>query len=221
MTITSAPSMGGVYALDALPPEEQARRQLFTLFPAGLDRGEWYELRCLDCSVTPARPGPRHFFRSITELVQAAMAYRDRWDVFYGVGLRRCPATDDITRCPHGERGANHISRLTVAWGDFDVRSEGEPTKPYATLEELLGVLLAQAPTPHLIVGSGTGAHAYWPLGAATRQLTRVEQINRGLREKLRADNAVDAARILRVAGTFNRKHGTSLPVRLLRCGDG
>ena len=63
---------------------------------------------------------------------------------------------------------------------------------------------------------SGAGLHAYWPLGAATHELDRVEAINRGIRDRLRGDNAIDAARILRVAGTFNHKHGRPLPVELM-----
>jgi len=199
-----------------LAPDEQARLQLFTLFRGGLDVGEWYELRTLDCSRRPARPGPRLYFRSLTRLIAEALRLRDGWDVFFGVGLRRCPAAFDIHECPHSERGADHISRLPAAWGDFDVADPDTPTKPYASVDDLLVTLRGVEPRPALLVASGHGVHAYWSLPEPTSDLARVERINRGIRARLQSDNAVDAARILRLAGTFNRKHGNPLPVQLL-----
>lgn len=207
--------------LAQLSVREQARRQLLALFPTGLKVGEWYELRCLDCSRSPAGIGPRSFFRSVSDLVQAALKHRDRWDVFYGVGIRRCPVASNMNRCPHKGRGADHISRLPAAWADFDVRSEDEPDKPHASLDGLIRTLVGSSLPPTILVGSGTGVHAYWPLDAPTVDLSRVERINHSIRDRFRGDNAIDAARILRVAGTFNRKHGNPLPVRLLRCGRG
>lgn len=207
--------------LDALPPDrlgpvEQARRQLFGIFRGDLLAGEWYELRCLDCTARPARPGPRLYLRSRTALADEAMRLRDRWDVFVGVGLRRCPATLDLRACPHRERGADHIARLPAAWGDFDVAGEDEPDKPHASLHTLLQALRATVPSPAVLVGSGRGVHAYWPLPTPTHELDRIEALNRSIRARLGGDNAVDRARVLRLAGTWNRKHGAPLPVRLL-----
>lgn len=203
-------------APDRLEPVEQARRQLFGIFRGDLLAGEWYELRCLDCTAHPALPGPRLYVRSRSTLADQAMRLRDRWDVFVGVGLRRCPATLDLRACPHRERGADHIARLPAAWGDFDVAGEDEPTKPYASLQALLQTLRAIVPPPTVLVASGRGVHAYWPLATPTHELDRIEALNRGIRARLGADNAVDRARVLRLAGTWNRKHGAPLPVRLL-----
>jgi hypothetical protein len=152
----------------------------------------------------------------VTALVDAAMKYRGQWDVFFGVAFRRCPTELDMARCQHEKRGDDHVSRLTTAWGDFDVVSDDEPKKPYRSRDELLGQLISFSPAPDLLVGSGAGVHAYWLLGEATPDVRRVADINRGIRQKLRADNAIDAARILRVAGTYNHKHGRPLPVELL-----
>lgn len=217
MNIESTPVVPG-----ELPhsPWEQANRHLLALFSTGLGVGEWLELRCLDCSTEPSRPGPRAYFRSVTALVDAAVGYRGQWDVFFGVGLRRCPATVDMNRCPHVKRGADHVSRLTTAWGDFDVVSTDEPSKAYPSRGAAVEALMSVTPSPRILVGSGAGVHAYWPLTAPTHELARVEAVNRGIRDRLRGDNAIDAARILRVAGTFNHKHGAPLPVELLRCSD-
>lgn len=206
--------------LALLSPREQGRRQLLTIFPFGFGVGEWLELRCLDCSVEPSRPGPRHYYRSITALVEQALLYRSQWDVFFGVGLRRCAVTNNITACPHQIKGLDHVSRLSVAWGDFDVRSEGEPDKPHASRDELVEKLTGAPLPPRMLVGSGMGVHGYWSLAAPTTDLARVAAINRSIRDRFDGDNVIDAARILRVAGTFNHKHGKPLPVTLLMCRD-
>lgn len=204
-----------------LTPRQQAERHLFTLFRGGFDAGEWLELRCLDCSQEPATRGPRSFHRSIGAFIDEALSLRDKWDVFVGVGMRRCPAATDIKRCPHKERGADHVSRLPAAWADIDVRCEDEPKKPHESIEAAINVLDAQRPGPGLIIGSGVGLHAYWLLTPPSTDLDRIAELNRAIRDRLHGDNAIDAARILRVAGTLNHKHGRTLPVTLIRNGDG
>lgn len=194
---------------------EEARMHLLALFRGGLLAGEWYELRCLDCSVSPAQPGPRLYFRSISELARAAIAHREHFDVFFGVALRRCPGAMNIRDCQHRPQGRDHLSRVPATWGDFDLTpDEDDPT-------ELRDRLRASAVPPALLLSSGRGIHAYWLLDEPTADLARIERINRGIRDGLGADNAVDAARILRVAGTLNHKYGASLPVRLLEVPDG
>ena len=74
------------------------------------------------------------------------------------------------------------------------------------------------ASTPTMIVSSGTAghAHAYWTLRrpVGTNEL---EQTNRTLATHLGGDLAsVDAARILRPAGTLSHKHRPPVPVELL-----
>jgi hypothetical protein len=171
---------------------------------------EAIEVRCLDCRRKPAGIGPRLFASSVDEVVEAAMRHREAWDVFVGIGTRACPESLDLLRCPHNEKGADHVSRLNTVWGDFDAQT------PEACSE--IEAMLLQLPlVPTVLVGSGKGLHAYWALDEPTTEHGRVERVNRSFRVRFGADNAVDAARILRVAGTFNHKYGEPLPVRLLR----
>ena len=144
------------------------------------------------------------------------MRLRYDWDVFFGVGVRRCPAVSDIRECPHGQGGADHVSRLPAAWGDFDVATPSDHERSFPSIDEALHALRAADPPPIVMVASGAGVHAYWRLDAPTSELERIEVLNRAIRDQLKGDNAVDAARILRLAGTFNRKYGDPLPVHLL-----
>ena len=70
-----------------------------------------------------------------------------------------------------------------------------------------------------MVIASGTAEHrhAYWFLREAI-DLDRMESINRRLAVALGADErSADAARILRPAGSLNRKHCPPAAVRLLR----
>ena len=183
---------------------------LMKLFFQGLDIGEWIEGRCLDCSRTPAGIGPREYFRSVTELVKWAISLREDWDVFFGVGLRRCLATNDMRQCPHRQVGKDHVSRLPAAWGDFDLKDHERGAG-----DDIASLLRGSDNAPRIMVQSGRGIHGYWPI-PLTADLEGVERLNRGIRDTLGGDNAVDAARILRVAGTLNHKYGAPLAVRLL-----
>lgn len=198
--------------------QDEARTFLFALYRnASLDKGEWFELRCLDCRTTPATPGPRLYVRSITELVEKAIALRERWDVFFGVGLRRCPEQLQMARCPHDSKGLDHVSRLPAVWCDVDVQSPDEPNKRFPTVDDALEALYALDEPPRIIVGSGAGLHAYWPLDAGpSEQTNRIAMLNGFIAQQLGVDNCGDVPRILRVPGTFNHKHGRPLPVHLI-----
>ncbi len=78
---------------------------------------------------------------------------------------------------------------------------------------------LARFAAPSMIVASGSHghAHAYWVLRSAIAPAA-VEHANRTLADHLGGDPAsVDAARILRPAGTLSHKHRPPTPVELIR----
>ena len=206
---SSTPLSAAPTPVSQLPPTEQARQQLSALFLHGFDVGEWIEIRCLDCSRTPARPGPRGFFRSVADAVDFAMEYKHDFDVFAGVGLRRCPTTNRIADCPHPEMGKDHVSRLSAAWGDFDATATDDGPADVAAR------LRGGGNAPPMLVQSGRGLHGYWPMDP-TPDLDGVERLNRRIRDSLGGDNVIDAGRVLRVAGTLNYKYGEPLPVLLL-----
>jgi hypothetical protein len=99
--------------------------------------------------------------------------------------------------------------------------------KLYATkadaVRELYGFCRSQFVVPTIVVDSGGGIHAYWtfthevsldgwlPMATALKELCELHG--------LAADPTVtaDAARILRIPGTYNVKNGTARPVRILK----
>jgi hypothetical protein len=73
------------------------------------------------------------------------------------------------------------------------------------------------SPAPAIVVGSGSGRHAYWPLWPPASP-DEAERANRRIAHALEADlAATDAARILRPPGTFNFKSGKPVPVTVKR----
>jgi len=141
--------------------------------------------------------GMRRRFISIRRLDGAARVIRSlspRTDVYCGVLLRSRRA---------GGRDAVTTSHL--AFVEIDA-------------VDALGRLQRFARTPTMIVSSGTTghAHAYWALRARVGAV-ELERANRALASHLGGDLAsVDAARILRPAGTLSHKHRPPEPVELV-----
>lgn len=111
-------------------------------------------------------------------------------------------------------RHASKALQLKAIWLDVDVKAA---PKGYPTLKEAIEaindfVIAAQLPPPTALVFSGGGVHVYWisdkPLTPAEwrpyAEGLKAEAIRLGLR--CDAGLTADAARILRVPGTFNNK---------------
>ena len=123
-------------------------------------------------------------------------------------------------------RLAENALWLKAIWLDIDVK----PEKGYATLAEAYDALTKlvkdnNLPAPSALVHSGSGLHVYW---VSDRGLTVTEwkPFAYGLRDvavraglKCDAGLTTDAARVLRVAGTFNRKTDIPRPVILKHLG--
>src|SRR3954470_18774261 len=128
-------------------------------------------------------------------LATRAVALGRRTDVYVGCAPR--------TR-RHGGRDA--VRRAFVLWADCDG-------------DHAVAALGEFDPAPAIVIASGTGSncHAYWPLSAPLPR-DEVERANRRLAHALGADPAsADAARILRVPGTFSYKHSPPTPVDAVR----
>lgn len=172
-------------------PVRQLARYLQTI--AGAHCGhELLEIRY----ATRDRAMRRRFIsiRRLDEAAQAISALSLRNDVYCGVLLRSHRA---------GGRGAVTSSHL--AWVEIDA-------------VDALQRLQSFTQPPTMIVSSGTPghAHAYWTLRTPV-DAVKLEHANRTLASHLGADPAsVDAARILRPAGTLSHKHQPPIPVKLL-----
>jgi hypothetical protein len=172
-------------------PARQLVRYLQTIV-AGGGGGELLEIRYA------IRQGPmRRMFIAASRLDKAARAIRSlapRYDVYCGVLLRSRPS---------GGREAVTSSHLVFVEIDH---------------ADALDRLQRFARPPSMIVSSGTAghAHAYWILRTQA-DAAGLEQANRTLAGHLGGDLAsVDAARILRPAGTLSHKHRPPAPVELL-----
>jgi hypothetical protein len=124
----------------------------------------------------------------LARLIQARGA---KTDLYLGVAPR--------TR-QEGTRDA--VKRLHVLYVDADT------PEAIAALEEF-------EPAPSVVIGSGSGQHAYWSLWPPASP-DEAEKANKRLAHALGADmRATDAARILRPPGTFNHKTGAPVPVEI------
>ena len=172
-------------------PAGQLDRYLQTI--AGDRRGD----ELLEIRYATGDGGMRRRFISIRRLDAAARAIRSlspRSDVYCGVLLRS-----------HRAGGRDAVTRSHLAFVEIDA-------------VDALDRLQRFARTPTMIVSSGTAghAHAYWRLRSRV-EAVELEQANRTLASHLGGDLAsIDAARILRPAGTLSHKHRPPTPVELL-----
>jgi hypothetical protein len=121
-----------------------------------------------------------------------AEQWKDTHDVYFSVATTKYGRTS--TR--------NEVVELVTAHLDVD---EHDVTKQ----SEVFGRLIDFKPTPGIVVFSGGGFHAYWPLDKTLGRdgIDRVENINRALIKRLGGDDGThDCVRLLRLPETVNHK---------------
>lgn len=106
-----------------------------------------------------------------------------------------------------GKGKAKDVLPARLVWADLDI-------KDYPSGEEEMRGQLARFPLPPtIVVRSGHGLHCYWLLKEEVLP-EELSQIANDLRRRLGGDSAFDAARLLRLPGTFNRKDSANpIPV--------
>jgi hypothetical protein len=163
----------------------------------------------------------------------AAQFSRQRRDVYFALASYKPPvqATDragSLVFHPDGQpkmlkRTASLALRVRAFWADLDCGA----SKPYATQDEAVDDVarfVSESGAPHpLLVNSGGGVHAYWPIDqdipAATWQAWakhwRTVLHYYGVKSDPARD--MDVASILRVPGTGNHKREAVRPVSILQ----
>jgi CHC2 zinc finger/RepB DNA-primase from phage plasmid len=137
-----------------------------------------------------------HEVERLGRVVETVLELAGRTDVYVGV----------LPRQRRGGTRADLVEAASVAWVDCDTASSVAELRRFR-------------PAPGMIVASGSAqnCHAYWLLEDSV-ELDVIESINRCLALTLGADRRCgDAARILRPAGSVNRKQSPPAVVRLLR----
>lgn len=179
---------------------------------------------------SPKGPGMRGMpFKGLHDFMNMAQYAAAKPGVYKDIYF--CLSKQSVTgKVIHGHAIANRnimcATHLKAIWLDVDVKKD----KGYATLHEALAAIdtfrrAINLPPPSALVFSGGGVHVYW---ASDRPLTKAEwrPYAEGLKaEVLRvglkcdAGLTTDAARVLRVPGTFNCKFTPPAPVRLAHLG--
>jgi hypothetical protein len=125
-------------------------------------------------------------------------------------------------------RRAENAVALKSIWLDVDVKDD---PKHYGTFDEALYALAkfreaSLLPPPSALVFSGGGMHVYW-ISEKALTVQEWKPYAEGLRQKavefgLKCDAGLttDAARVLRVPGTLNKKEAQPRPVKLTHLGD-
>lgn len=164
-------------------------------------------------------------FTSATDAYRYILSVRDKFDVYLGVGLSNAPVEHAARRF-----NAQQVSAIYAVWADVDI---ADPAHKKANLppnvDEAIKLVRDTGLMPTMIVHTGHGIQAWWVLdepwvfedGERANVMKVVTDWLYGIkaRAKLRGnwevDSTQDLARVLRVAGTTNRK-SEHVPVRIL-----
>jgi hypothetical protein len=129
-----------------------------------------------------------------------------------------------------GARGsAAEVGATVAVVADLDAAHGRHKTTKTLPTAEQLPQLLDGLPTPSLVVDTGGGWHVWWALSQPLTDTVTAKRARAAVRQVLKrnADTlgvhvdlgvTTDAARILRVPGTWNRK-GDPVPVRIVTEG--
>ena len=136
--------------------------------------------------------------KEIEKAAEYAVEVGAKTDTFVGMGLRNRRSGSGVA-----------VDEVHLLWADLDK-------------DDALDALAAYEPSPGFVVRSGGRTergrpkiHAYWPLRRPV-PVKLVKPMLKRLAAALSADPAcVDAARIMRVPGTFNFKSDPPAPVEL------
>lgn len=180
---------------------------------------------------SPKGPGVRgRPFKEVHDLISTAQYAATRPATYKDIYF--CLSTQAVTgKVIHGQpiaaRSKHTATKLKAVWFDIDVKDspKGYPTKEEAQAALDLFVQGAKIPPPSAIVDSGGGLHVYWisktPLSQAEWRPYAEGMAAEAVRLGLKCDPiTTDAARILRVPGTFNNKQVPPRPVTIIHMGE-
>lgn len=171
---------------------------------------------------------PARSVKEFMSLLDWVMKRKNTKDVYFCLSLQGKTAKNTKGNTV-AARLAEDALLLKSLWIDLDVKGPADkPTKKgYMSVGEALDALSkfceqTKTAKPDALVGSGGGVHCYWinptPLTRPEWQHyadgLKVAAINFGLQCDIGC--TVDAARVLRVPGTFNHKTLPLRPVKIL-----
>jgi hypothetical protein len=164
--------------------------------------------------------------RTVTDFLKAAAwaSQRDFIEDLYFCTSLQSTAGKNTKGNSTVARSKDLAISLRAIWLDVDVK---EPPKGYATLDDAMAgvakfIMDAELPKPSALVATGGGLHVYWisdrDLPVAVWQPYADGLKFLALKHGLLCDAGVtsDAARILRVPGTYNFKQDPPRPVLVL-----
>lgn len=153
-----------------------------------------------------------------------------RYDVYFGVGLRRRPLLSS-------QRGGKaEVLLLPGPWLDVDIAGPGHKAKKQRlpeTLEQAIEIVELCPVRPSVTVHSGGGIHCYWlldkPLEIAPGEHARYNAAFKAFQKQfilgaaakgLHVDQTGNIDRVLRLPCTSNFKSEPARPVEVLLCED-
>lgn len=181
-----------------MTPTGAAKQFLQTLHD-DLREDEYVELR----GFNEGKKNVRLFSGSIVEMLQWIETYRTDYNLYVGVN----PRTSN-------KSGKNEdIKRSYWVWIDIDSKKVDNATGDQILKNVLQRIVLP----PSMVVYSGGGAHFYYRI-QETDDLETLQRVINAFAAEVHGDPLGDPARVFRLPGTINYKHGTPAESTLKHC---
>jgi hypothetical protein len=191
---------------------------LFGTFESG-----WLTLFSIDHATTDRRVD---WFTvdQLDDMADTAVALSETRDVWFGLATRK-------RKLDMGQRGGrSECDAIGALWVDIDIAGPNHANASGMLPDaDMARHLIRSFPIrPALVVKSGGGYHAYWPLDEplpadeADLLLKRwaATWAAHSAENGCAVDNVFDIPRVLRVPGTVNHKHGAKQPVEVVLWDD-
>jgi hypothetical protein len=157
-----------------------------------------------------------YFFKGAWKAAEMTEELSRKHDVYYGIGLRR-------EALPLGKRGDyKDVAAIPGFWMDLDIQGENhKSTALPGSDSEVMDFLYSLPWLPSVVVSTGGGMHVYYLfkelwIFETDEERNKAQELSRRFQAYVIAkaeqrgwklDNTSDLARVLRVPGTWNRKH--------------
>ena len=146
-----------------------------------------------------ALPSKKQIFTRDTKDIEKFIQTNINENLYHGVFTRE------------GGGSKDHVREVVCFFADLDFKNYlGGEVEAWDRLKKFQY-------NPTFIINSGNGFHVYWFLTEAVEPSEKIEPILRGIAQTLKSDPSVcELARIMRVPGTFNYKHGDKKECRII-----
>jgi hypothetical protein len=166
---------------------------------------EWYQHRIR--FIKQIGEKKYHIIERLASVEEIVRLNQDGYNVYFVVNTSR--VVDKESGVGSNYSSDNHIVASDLCFVDFDLKD-----KAYSSKQEFIELGLPKlSHTPHVVVDSGNGIHAYWQVKSWSLKSEKDRDLFKNIQQRLikllnTDKSGCNPSRIMRLPGTYNVKSG-------------